>query len=106
MPTPAPAGRDRRRKQKAPRVPSGGCPTARSGLGLRLAGELQVLRRALAVLAALQIVLHTLTLAQAVQTCPLDGRDVHERVRAAAIRLDEAEALGRIEPLHCSSLQD
>jgi hypothetical protein len=27
---------------------------------------------------------------------------VHEHVAAAGVRLDEAEALGGVEPLHCS----
>src|SRR6185295_4557902 len=32
----------------------------------------------------------------------LDGADMDEHVLAAVIRLDEAEALGAVEPLHCS----
>ena len=32
-----------------------------------------------------------------------DGRDVDERVSAAIIRLNEAEALGEIEPFNCAS---
>ena len=32
----------------------------------------------------------------------LDSADVHEHIVAAVIRLDEAEALGRVEPLHSS----
>ncbi|MBB6221341.1 hypothetical protein GGE66_002311 [Rhizobium leguminosarum] len=33
----------------------------------------------------------------------LDGRDVNEGVSAAVIRLNEAEALGGIEPFNCAS---
>src|SRR5450432_4231911 len=32
----------------------------------------------------------------------LDGADVHEHVVAAVVRLNKAEALGRVEPLNCS----
>src|SRR3978361_1035725 len=32
----------------------------------------------------------------------LDGADMHEHVVAAIVRLNEAEALGRVEPLNCS----
>src|SRR5512135_2138106 len=32
----------------------------------------------------------------------LDGTDVHEHVGAAVVGLNEAEALGRVEPLNCS----
>jgi len=32
----------------------------------------------------------------------LNGADVHEDVVAAVVRLNEAEALGRVEPLNCS----
>src|ERR1700733_13103924 len=32
----------------------------------------------------------------------LDGADMHEHVVAAVVRLNEAEALCRVEPLNCS----
>ena len=32
-----------------------------------------------------------------------DGRDVDEGVRAAIVRLNEAEALGGVEPFYCAS---
>ena len=31
-----------------------------------------------------------------------DGRDMHEGVTAAVVRLNEAEALGGIEPFYCA----
>jgi hypothetical protein len=62
-------------------------------------GELQILSRALAVLAADQIVLDPITLVQIIEPGPLDGRDVHESVGPAALRLDKTKSLGGIEPL-------
>ena len=62
-------------------------------------------RRGLAVRAAHEIILHALALAQAVVPGPLDGRDVHERVGTATIRLNEPVAFGGVEPLHSSGLQ-
>src|SRR5690606_18102586 len=44
-----------------------------------------------------------LAFVQRVHAGALDGRDVHEHIVAAVIRLDEAVALGRVEPLHGSS---
>ena len=41
-----------------------------------------------------------LPLVEAVQPCPLDGADVNEHVISTVIRLDEAEALLAVEPLH------
>jgi hypothetical protein len=69
-------------------------------------GELQILSRALAVLTADQLVLDPVTLVQIVEPGPLDGRDVHESVGPAAVRLDKPISLGSIEPLHSSGIQD
>src|SRR3974390_2136822 len=43
-----------------------------------------------------------LTVVQRRQAGTFDGADVHEHILAAVIRLDEAVALGGVEPLHCS----
>src|SRR3546814_2200167 len=43
-----------------------------------------------------------LALVQPTQPGALDGRDVHEHVRPAAVRLDEPVTLGAVEPLHGS----
>ena len=59
-------------------------------LGCRLAGA--------AVLLNLEIEL--LAFHQAGQTGALDGGDVDEDVLAAIVRLNEAEALGAVEPLN------
>ena len=37
---------------------------------------------------------------------PFDGGDVDEHVRTAVVRLNEAEALGGIEPFNCASGHD
>ena len=47
-----------------------------------------------------QFVGDLLAFIQALKTGPLDGGDVHESILAAVVGLDEAETLGRIEPLH------
>jgi len=39
-------------------------------------------------------------------TGAFDGRDVDKSVSAAVVRLDEAEALGGIEPFYCASGHD
>src|SRR5579864_8865546 len=62
--------------------------------GRRLAAGLAV---------ALDLVAHLLAFAQPPEVRALDGRDVHEHVLAAVIRLDEAKALGGVEPLYSSS---
>src|SRR5258708_32359251 len=61
-------------------------------------GALQIDRRHLALLAALDIEVQALTLAQVPHARPLDGRDVDEDVLGAVIGLDEAVSLGRVEP--------
>jgi hypothetical protein len=80
-------------------------PEGASKVEARLADDLQILGRTLAVTALDEFVLHALTLAQAVVASPLDRRDVHERVGTATIRLNEPVALGGVEPLYSSGLQ-
>ena len=70
-----------------------------SSLLMASGGELQILSRTLAVLAADQLVLDPITLVQIVEPGPLDGRDVHESVGTAALRLDEPISL------HSSGIQ-
>jgi hypothetical protein len=45
---------------------------------------------------------HLLAFVQAVKARALDGADVNENIRPAIVRLNEAEALLGIEPLHGS----
>jgi hypothetical protein len=40
------------------------------------------------------------------KTCALNSRDVNENIRGAIIWLNEAEALGRIEPLYSASVHN
>src|SRR3954447_19689488 len=62
---------------------------------------LEVDRRGLAVaLVGLELVGDLLTFAQAHQAGALHRRDVDEDILAAVVRLDEAVALGLVEPLH------
>ena len=48
----------------------------------------------------LHLVGDLLTLIEGLHAGALDGRDVDEHVLATVIRLDEAEALGSVEPLN------
>jgi hypothetical protein len=50
----------------------------------------------------LDFVADLLALVEAVQTCSLDGADVDEDILPAAVRLNEAESLGGVEPLYCA----
>jgi hypothetical protein len=68
-------------------------------------GDFQILGRALAVLTADQLILDPVSLVQIVEPGPLDGRDVHENVGRAALRLDKSISFGSIEPLHSSGIQ-
>src|ERR1044071_1317332 len=72
---------------------------ARSGRLLNLEGA-EVRRRNLAVAAGFELVRDLLAFAEGRQARALDGGDVDERVLAAVIRLDEAEALGGVEEFH------
>src|SRR5690606_33000793 len=62
--------------------------------------SLQVLRGSLvAARIALLLVRDPLTLGQTAHARPLDRGNVHENVRAAVLRLDEAITLGAVKPL-------
>src|SRR5512144_1064050 len=87
-------------KEKPPEFPRG--PIR---LPSTLGDERQVLGGTLAAAAAEEFILGPLTFVQASQPGLLDGRDVHEGIGFAALRLDKAIALGRVEPLHNSGLQ-
>jgi hypothetical protein len=63
------------------------------------ASGLKVYRRLFAAL-GLDFVADLLALVETVQTCSLDGADVDEDILPAAIRLNEAESLGGVEPLN------
>ena len=47
-----------------------------------------------------------LAVIQRTQTCALNCGDVNENVRAAVVRLNEAEALGGVEPLYSTSVHN
>src|SRR4051812_31133040 len=70
-------------------------------LCLRGSGLLQVDRAGLAALVLLEVVADPLILVQRGHARPLDGRDVDEGVVAAALGLDEAIALVRVEEFDC-----
>jgi hypothetical protein len=68
--------------------------------------SLQIASRHLAGLAVLlQLVADLLAFDDFAHTGALDGRDMDECVRTTIIRLDEAEALGGIEPFSASFRQ-
>src|ERR1700759_2284221 len=62
---------------------------------LKLAG-----RHLAAALIALHLEAQLLAFAERAEARAFDGRDVDENVRAAVVGLDEAKALGGVEPLH------
>src|SRR3954452_20632666 len=68
--------------------------------------HLEIFRRFLAAICD-DFVLNVLAFVESAQSGALDGRDVNEHILATALRLDEAIALGRVEPLHsaCSHYQ-
>src|SRR4051795_13551562 len=71
--------------------------------GVRRSGQLQVAGRNLALARViLEVEADLLALVQRTdrRAGPLERADVDEHVRAARIGLDEAEALGCVEPLH------
>src|SRR5690606_32464496 len=55
---------------------------------------------------ALEFEADLLAFVQRAQAGALDGRNVHEHVLAAVIRLDEAEAFLAVEPLHGAGLHE
>jgi len=70
-------------------------------------GSLEIAGRHLAGLrVALEIEAKLLAFDDFAHACTLDSRDVNERIRAAIVRLDEAEALGGIKPFNCASGHD
>src|ERR1700731_4605273 len=70
---------------------------------IRLAGGAQIVRRRLARAAiCYDLVADLLAFTQRSKAGALYGADVHEHVVATVIRLNEAEALGRVKPLHGS----
>src|SRR3984957_8921205 len=63
----------------------------------------EVFRRCLAALAVeLRFERKLLAFVERAHAGALDGADMHEHVVAAVVRLNEAEALCRVEPLNCS----
>src|SRR5258708_1711883 len=70
------------------------CSSVPSGIQAQIGG-----RGLTAATILLKVVGDGLALGQAGEARSLHGRDMHEYVRAAAARLNEAEALGWIEPL-------
>src|SRR5580658_3926924 len=60
-------------------------------------------RHLAALFVALEFEGELLALVQRAEARTFHGRDVHEDVGAAVIRLNEAEALGGVEPLHGAS---
>jgi len=70
-------------------------------------GSLEIAGRHFARLdVALQFEADLLAFDELAHTSALDGRDVDERIGAAIVRLDEAEALGGIKPFNCASGHD
>ena len=61
--------------------------------------QFQIFRCALAAVLN-DLVLNILAFIERAQPGPLDRGDVHEHILAAALRLDKAVTLGRVEPLH------
>src|SRR5262245_21471222 len=76
------------------------CAIAR-GRSTGLSTCFEVLRRFLSTVAD-QFILHCLSLVEGAQPGSLHGRNVNKHVLAAALRLNESIALGRVEPLHSS----
>jgi hypothetical protein len=69
--------------------------------------SLKVASRHLArLVVALEFVADLLAFDDFAHSSALDGRDVNEGVSAAVVRLNEAEALGGIEPFNCASGHD
>lgn len=69
--------------------------------------SLKVAGRCFARLAvALQLVAELLAFDDFAHSCTLNSRDVNERICAAIVWLNEAEALSGIEPFNCASGHD
>ena len=69
--------------------------------GLQVAG-----RHFARLVVALKLKTDLLAFDQFAHSGAFDGRDVNEGVRAAIVRLNEAEALGGIEPFYCACGHD
>src|SRR4051812_43782792 len=81
-------------------LPSGPPPSTRAnGRVVVASGGLEVRRRFLSALPH-HLEADLLALVEPVQTCGVHGSDVDEHVLRAVLRLNEAEALGGVEPLH------
>ena len=66
--------------------------------------SLQIAGRHLArLVVALEVKADLLAFDDFAHSGAFNGRDVNERVSVAVVRLDEAEALGRIKPFNCAS---
>src|SRR5262249_46168943 len=63
---------------------------------------LQIDRRSLTLLAALEVEADLLAFVQIADTRALDRRDMHEHVLRAVLRLNEPVPLGGIEPFDCT----
>jgi len=84
-------------------LPGGASVTRRAGKISRSIDLLEVVGRQLAAaLVGHEVELDLLTLDQVIEAGALDGADMDEGVLAAVVRLDKAEALGGVEPLHGS----
>src|SRR5215207_4740035 len=95
---PGPAARMERgtgQRGAADRLPS------RRGSG-QGSGLPKIDRGGLALVAALELEAHALALMEMPEARPLDGRDMHEHVLRAVLRLDEAITFLGIEPLYGS----
>src|SRR4051794_7895559 len=86
------------RPPRPPKVDRGGRTDRVRGVVLERADVL----RLRALLALRDVELHALVLLQRLVALPLDRAEVAEDVGAAVVLRDEAEALLRVEPLHCS----
>ena len=77
------------------------------GKQISILSVLQIAGRHLArLVVALEIEADLLAFNELAHAGALDGRDVDEGVSAAVVRLNEAEALGGIEPFYCASGHD
>jgi len=77
------------------------------GKQISILGGLQIGSRHLArLIVALELEADLLPFDKFAHSGALDSGDVHERVCATVIRLDEAEALGGVEPFYCACGHD
>ncbi len=74
----------------------------RAAVACRSVNSLQVGRRGLSAVSH-DLVADLLSFVEGVLTCLLDRRDVDENIFSTIVRLDEAEALRRVEPFNSTS---